>query len=170
MKEERILAIDPSYKGSTYILTEGIKPVEFEIVADNNHLLAYLDENQTRFDKVLIESMSSYGQIVGRDVFDTLVWIGRIQQKAIDLRYDTIIYYRKAIVTWHCGIARGGDTGVRKSLIGKYATHDFKSGKGTKNNRDFFYGFHADIWQAFAITAYYYEMSQIIERQKARSK
>lgn len=170
MKEERILAIDPSYKGSTYILTEGIKPVEFGILDNNNRLLAYLDENQTKIDTVLIESMTSFGQIAGKDVYETLIWIGRFYQKALYLRYTTYLVNRKAIVTWHCGVAKGGDTGVRKSLIGKYAIHDYKSGKGTKGNRDFFYGFHADIWQAFAITAYHYEKTEIIEEQKQRSK
>ena len=73
------------------------------------------------FTVAAIEIIESYGMAVGRDVFETCEWIG------------------------------ANDTTIRHALIDRFASHDFRSGKGTKANPDFFYGFRADQWSAYAV-------------------
>ena len=81
----------------------------------------------------------------------TCYWIGRFWQVSEEVgnfvRFVTRVEEKKDI----CGTSRANDATVRHALIQRFAKHDMENGKGTKNNKDFFYGFKADIWSAYAV-------------------
>lgn len=94
---------------------------------------------------------------VGRDVFETCEWVGRFTQAARTVWKPVEYVYRRDEKLHICGDSKANDTNIRHALIERFASHDFARGKGTKKNPDFFYGFHRDIWQAYATGIVYIE-------------
>lgn len=157
-KPRVILAIDP---GNTESGWAQIQMPEFMLLEfgkwENNKLLEELPR-LAKVDQVCIEMVASYGMAVGKDVFETCVWIGRFIQAIHPQKYTYI--YRKDEKTTLCGTMKAKDSNIRQALIDRYAVFDFKSGKGTKKNPDTFYGVSKDVWQAIAIGVTHYEMEQ----------
>ena len=147
-----IIAIDPGNAQSGYCVIDRntLRPLEFGKV-DNVELLRKLaSATEQGWRWAVIEMVASYGMSVGRDVFDTTVWIGRFYQVLSDqcpVRMLCRIEEKKHI----CHDSRANDTAIRRALIDRFAAHDLKNGKGTKKKPDFFYGFKADVWTAYAL-------------------
>lgn len=148
----RIMAIDPGNIQSAYCIMDGYKPVEFGKV-DNKALLRKIHAIDIGMSdppgRLVIEMVASYGMPVGKEVFDTCVWVGRFWE-AFDSGYVSLIY-RMEEKQMLCHDSRAKDANIRQALIDRFAEHDLKNGKGTKNNPDWFYGFAADVWAAYAV-------------------
>ena len=147
----KLLAIDPGNIESAYVLMDGYRPVDFGKVPNDQLLDTILARGLVKWPEVVaIEMIASYGMPVGREVFDTCVWSGRYSL-AMALGGTAVEYvYRQEVKLNLCGSSRAKDANVRQALIDRFATHDLKNGKGTKGNKDYFYGFRADIWQSYA--------------------
>lgn len=146
----KILAIDPGNIESAYVLVEtdglSIRILQADKVP-NEEMLSIV---RTSFaDVMVLEMVASYGMPVGREVFDTCVWIGRFWQ--VDEYKRVELIYRKEEKLNLCRNAAAKDANVMRALIDRFATHDLRSGKGTKKSPDYFYGFRKDMWAAFAV-------------------
>ena len=150
-----ILAIDPGTTQSAFCLmrAEDQSCVEFGIRA--NAALPGTVLEAYPVGRVVIEMVASYGMPVGREVFETCVWIGRFAQIAEDWYMPVDFVYRRDVKLHLCGSAQANDANIRHALIDRYAAHDLKSGKGTKKNPDWFYGFSKDVWAAYAVGVTY---------------
>lgn len=158
-----ILAIDPGNKESAYVLMdEDYNPIAFE-KTDNEDFMFVLEQGlyMGRIDKVVIEMVASYGLPVGKDVFETCVFIGRLVQICSHIQDTPCEFvYRKDVKMNICHqMTKVNDATIRHALINRFAEHDFKTGKGTKKNPDFFYGFSADVWSAYAVGVTYLDKS-----------
>lgn len=148
-----ILAIDPGNVQSAYTVmdTETFKPSEFGKVRNEDLQQKIREAGDSRWNVVVIERIQSYGMAVGREVFETCEWIGRFTEDAVlsgcRVEYIYRIEEKRAV----CHNPNAKDSNIRRALIDRFAEHDFKNGKGTKKNPDWFYGFHSDIWQSYAI-------------------
>lgn len=153
--QKLIFAIDPGNieSGFALISMPGFELLEFGKV-ENETLLQSIPFIAGQSDSFAIEMVASYGMPVGKDVFETCVWIGRFIQAA---KKEAHFVYRKDEKLCLCGSLKAKDGNIRQALIDRYATFDFKNGKGTKKNPDTFYGVSKDVWQAIAVGVTHYE-------------
>lgn len=149
----RVLAIDPGNIESGWVVIDWYtrRPIEFG-KTPNAELLAKLHSLQC--DVAAIEMVAAYGMAVGAEVFDTCVWIGRYQQTLINLGVTPDLVKRLPVKLHHCHDSKAKDSNIRQALVDRFAGGQANHGKGTKAEPGFFYGFRADVWQAFALAVY----------------
>ena len=149
-KIKNILAIDPGNIDSAwcFISADTLRPKDFSKDANECVLktIAFAPS-----DAVVIERVASYGMAVGKEVFETCEWIGRFTEAAIRCNIPVAYIYRLEEKTHICHDSRAKDANIHRALIDRFAKHDLKTGRGTKKNPDWFYGFHDDIWSAYAV-------------------
>jgi hypothetical protein len=151
-----ILAIDPGNTESAYALIDTTTRRPLEIDKIPNHLLAArlpcISEDHD-ISHVAIEMVASYGMAVGKDVFETCVWIGRFAQIVDGLYHQPAadLVYRREVKLHHCASSKANDSNIAQALIDRFASGARNRGKGTKADPGWFYGFRADIWQAYAL-------------------
>jgi len=159
-----VLAIDPGTTESAYVLLNPeLKPVAFAKM-ENEHLideavsqmLVNMTGNVSEQVDVAIEMVASYGMPVGREVFETCVWIGRFWEQLSKFKNKTYIYRKDEKMTI-CGSPKANDATIRQALVDRFAYGYSNHGKGTKKNPSVFYGFSKDCWQAMAVGVTYHD-------------
>ena len=140
-----VLAVDPGPTESAWVLWDG-KRLRGHAMHDNGYLLSFPPECGTP-DQIAIEMITSYGMPVGRDVFDTCVWIGRFYQAwggaALIPRHDVKMHL--------CGSPRAKDSNIRQALIDRLGK------PGTKKQPGATYGIAGDKWQALAVAVTWWD-------------
>lgn len=151
-----IIAIDPGSTESAYvILDENLKPVEFGKV-ENAKLLTQLNMDVHNYkhsydiNHFAIEMIASYGMAVGKEVFETCVWVGRFWERA-NFNHRKYIY-RKDEKMNLCHSMKAKDSNIRQALIDRFGE------VGTKKNPGWFYGVSKDVWSAIAVGVTYHDM------------
>lgn len=159
-----IFAIDPGNTDSAYCLMEGETYVPLRFVkAPNAEVRKALEAALCDYGldvTVVIERISSYGMAVGREVFETCEWVGRFTEIAQRHGVPVEYVYRRDEKLTICGDPRANDSNIRRALIDRFARFDFKNGKGTRQSPDWFYGFKADCWSAYAVAVSFVDMQK----------
>ncbi len=173
MSKHYCLAIDPANIESGWVLMDAVtyEPIAFNKTPNEDFrdmiyagrfegVDDYVEIEGSDECVVAIEMVASYGMPVGREVFETCVWIGRLMEACIKARHgyahlyeNPELVYRKNVKTHLCGHTNAKDANVRQALIDRFAKT--ARGKGTKKEPDWFYGFRADMWQAYAVGVTY---------------
>ena len=163
-----VLAIDPGNTESAYaiIRVETRQPIEVGKLPNDEIIQRLIDacvgqgpadvglDWEPEIAQVAVEMVASYGMSVGREVFETCVWVGRFQQ-VVDVyggeqvRCDLIV--RKDVKMHHCHSNAAKDSNIAQALVDRFASGQSNRGKGTKAEPGWFYGFKDDIWQAYAL-------------------
>ena len=167
-----ILGIDPGNEQSAYaLIDEEYRPIRFgklpnEVMRktiSDIELRNYGNRSEGAI-KPAIEMISHYGtgMAAGRTVYDTCIWIGRFTEI---LGSDPALIPRKTVVTNICGNPKAKDSNVIQALIDRFAYGVPNHGKGTKKAPGWFYGFTADVWQAYALAVTYLDILKEGEKQ-----
>ena len=149
-----ILALDPGTTETGWVIFDGTRVVASGI-DPNEHVLNRIARKPQpamicwAFDSIAIEMIASYGMAVGREVFETCVWIGRFQQ-AWHAPDHVMKVYRKDVKMHLCGTPRAKDPNIRQALIDMFGPQGTKSAPGP------LYGVKSHAWAALgvAVTAH----------------
>lgn len=150
---ELILAIDPGTSESGYVLFDGTRVRESGVLKNDDMLVRV---RQWPAPRLAIEMIASYGMAVGREVFETCVWIGRFQQAWRDPTTVELVY-RKDVKLHLCGTPKAKDANIRQAILDLFPGAG--GGKtpqiGTKAQPGPLYGVSTHAWPALgvAITA-----------------
>ncbi len=140
-----VLAIDPGTTQSAYVLFDGRRVLNGAIV-ENSQLATLIRGGMVgKHDLIACEMVASYGMAVGREVFETCVWIGRFLEVATK---PTRMVYRKDVKMHLCQSMRAKDGNIRQALLDKYGA------VGTKKNPGPLYGIKSHLWAALAVADY----------------
>lgn len=142
-----ILAVDPGTIESAFVVleTEDYTILDKGKVA-NAELIDLVKTGY--FDMLAIECFQSFGMPVGKEVFETAYYIGRLMQIAEDMGSKVRMVYRSDVKMHHCHTTRAKDINIRQAMLDRFGA------QGTKKNPGKTYGISKDIWSALAIATY----------------
>jgi len=149
----RLLAIDPGNEESAVVLYDTTErlPLYFRKAPNADVALVLATTEATR---LAVEMIASYGMPVGKEVFETCVWIGRFVEKWLQPRtyaWESSIemVYRRDVKLHLCNSARAKDGNVRQALIDRYGGKEKALGK--KKTPGPLYGMSGDCWAALGV-------------------
>lgn len=154
-----LIAIDPGTTQSAYVEFNGEKVLRRGILP-NEELETLLRSNAkwtsyTEQNAVACEMIASYGMPVGKEVFETVFWIGRF---SVVSGHPFHRLYRLDIKTHLCKSARAKDGNVRQALIDRFGGKDAAIGKKAKPGPLF--GVSSHLWSALAVAVTFFDKQQ----------
>lgn len=135
------LAIDPGTTESGYVFLDKEGKIAGSGIEPNREILKIVGPHK---GPLAIEMIASYGMPVGREVFETCVWIGRYMEHYFDAEAVRLIY-RKDVKKHICFNAQAKDPNIRQALIDKLGP------PGTKKEPGGTYGVKSHAWAALAV-------------------
>jgi hypothetical protein len=141
----RIVGVDPGPERSAWVEYDCGEVLAHEYLV-NDSLRYRLRETPFASVKLRVEMIASYGMPVGREVFETCVWIGRFIEAWSG---DWGFVFRKDVKLFLCGSARAKDANVRQALIDRFGGKEKAIGK--KKTPGPLYGLKGDEWSALAV-------------------
>jgi len=142
----KVLGIDPGTDKSAIVGIDNTGRIMPMGIRENREIQIALKENMQP-TVIYCEMIASYGMAVGRETFETCVWIGRFME-SVDYTIPFIRVFRKDIKLELCGTAKAKDANIRQALIDIYGK------SGTMKNPGATFGISSHQWAALAVAHY----------------
>lgn len=153
-----ILAIDPGTTQSAWCEFDGLRVIDCDI-QENSVVLTKLRDYAGNY-RIAIEMIASYGMPVGKEVFETVLWIGRFVEACSRVSVQAELVYRKDVKLHLCNSARAKDPNVRQALIDRF--EPLGGGKtpqiGTSKQPGPLYGVSSHVWAALAVAVTFQDL------------
>lgn len=146
-----MLAIDPGNTQSGWCIFDGQRVIESGVLP-NDEMLSKIE--QCGCKELAIEMIASYGMAVGKDVFETCVWVGRFYQLWSETNgREPFLVYRKDVKMHLCHTMKAKDANIRQAIIDSFpATGGGKIPQvGTKAKPGPLYGVSSHAWAALGV-------------------
>ena len=158
----KILAIDPGNEFTAWAVLD-CDDVLYHGKDSNDEFL-----NRMKFkidvgdlDMAVVEMVACYGMSVGREIFETCVMIGRIEDRWSEHTNKPIMRITRPEVKLQlCGTVRAKDANVRAKLIDLYGPGK-EAAVGCKARQGPLYGVKGDEWAAIAVGVAWMRKNQI---------
>ena len=148
-----LLAVDPGTTQSGWCVFDGEQVIHSGVMP-NAEMLQYVKRHHFEVNgyQLAVEMVASYGMAVGKEVFETVRWIGRFQQAWYAPEAVKLVY-RKDVKMHLCGSPRAKDANIRQALIDMFpATGGGKIPQiGTKAKPGPLYGVSSHVWAALGV-------------------
>lgn len=143
----KILAIDPGTEVSALVefLPDSKEPIAYREIVANAQIPGLLSGDRWDEHELVVEMIASYGMPVGREVFFTVLWVGRFMDRFEILHRPASLMYRRTVKQRLCKSASAKDANVRQALI------DALGPPGVKSNQGLTYGIKKDLWAALGV-------------------
>ena len=142
-----IFALDPGTTKTAFAVWDGSRLLESGI-HDNADILAMCRGANVAGRRMAVEMIASYGMAVGREVFETCVWIGRFVEAFDSIGGTSMMAYRKDIKLHLCHSMRAKDSNIRQALVDRFGP------PGTKKHPGPLYGAKSHVWSALAVAVF----------------
>ena len=153
-----ILAIDPGTEQSAFVCMSGDGMPYHHGTFPNELIIPVIYRIQTNLiHRVVVEMVASYGMPVGREVFETVYWIGRFCQAAGS--HERI--YRGEVKDHLCRSRKANDAAIRQALLDRFGPGKAKA-VGLKASPGPLYGIKGDEWAALAVAVTAYDRGPVM--------
>jgi len=151
-----LLCIDPGTTMSGVVVYDGERILESHPEIDNDDLLESIAYSGYLADRMAIEMVACYGMPVGKDTFETCVWIGRFIER---FPGECDFIYRKDVKLALCNSMRAKDGNIRQAILDRFpATGGGKTPQiGIKKKPGPLYGVSTHAWSALAVGITWFE-------------
>lgn len=154
-----VLALDPGPSKTAWVLYKADRSCNGYIAAcgwDEN-LFVRKQLQHTEADVYACEMVSCMGMPVGREVFETVLWVGRYMEVLQSRNRELVLLNRQQVKMQLCGNVRARDANIRCALLDR---HGGRQARGTKKEPGPLYGVTGHIWSALAVAVAYVELKQ----------
>lgn len=149
-----IIAIDPGPEKSAVLQWDGATVTNPRILP-NEELRNWVAYTAPLDNPIAIEMIACYGMPVGAETFNTVLFIGRLQELWSSKMADFHLIYRRDVKMHLCGTMKAKDPNIRQALIDRFGV------VGTKKNPGKLYGVSSHLWSALAIAVTAHDKLQL---------
>ncbi len=162
-----VVAVDPGTTESAYVAYDGERVTGHGIVP-NGKLARYLrNDLNERTLCVVFEQIESFGMAVGREVFETVFWTGRLYQIAGEqVSGARVQLMPRRVVKMHlCGSMKAKDQNIRVALLDRFGG---ASARGTKREPGVLFGISSHEWSALAIAVTWWDTKRELQPSEVK--